>query len=73
MLDDGAYDVFVVDAAATGTGDELHLELTILAGVHKGEVLSMRARGLGISDIDALGTPGTLTVEGGQPSVVLEG
>lgn len=72
MLPDGTYDVFVVDAEAEGPGDRLRLDLTILAGDQKGEVVSMRADGLGISELDALGTPGTLTVAGGEPSLVLE-
>lgn len=72
MLPDGTYDVFVVDAEAEGPGDRLRLDLTILAGEQRGEVVSMRADGLGVSELDALGTPGTLTVAGGEPSLVLE-
>ena len=73
MLADGTYDVIVVDASANpGAADELHLELTILAGAHKGEVVPMRAAGLGIDELDALGLPGTLTVLDGAPSVVLD-
>jgi hypothetical protein len=71
MLEDGVYDVFVVDAETLEAGG-LHLDLTILAGPHKGEVVSMRATGLGVDEIDALGTPGTLTVTRGEPSVVLD-
>jgi hypothetical protein len=71
MLPDGTYDVFVVDAEADGaTG--LRLELTILGGEQKGEVVAMRAEGLGIDELDALGLPGTLTVRDGQPTVALE-
>jgi hypothetical protein len=72
MLPDGTYDVFVVDAEATGPGDRLRLDLTILAGEQKGEVVSMQAEGLGVDELDALGTPGTLTVTDGQPRLVLE-
>lgn len=71
MLPDGTYDVFVVDAAADGPGT-LRLEVTILAGDQKGEVVSMRAEGLAVDELDALGLPGTLTVAGGEPSLVLE-
>jgi len=71
MLPDGTYDVFVVDAHATGVGDGLLLELTVLAGEGKGEVVSMRAEGMGVGELDALGTPGVLTVAGGEPSLVL--
>ena len=73
MLADGTYDVIVVDASATADAPgELHLDLTILAGEHKGEVVPMRAAGLGIDELDALGLPGTLTVLDGAPSVVLD-
>ncbi len=72
MLPDGSYDVIVVDAEPTGTGDQLRLDLTILAGDLKGEVVSMRADGLGVGDLDALGMPGTLTVQAGEPSLALE-
>ena len=71
MLPDGRYDVFVVDAEADGTG-VLRVEVTILGGEHKGEVVSVRAEGLAVDEIDALGTPGTLTVEDGEPSLALE-
>jgi hypothetical protein len=71
MLDDGVYDVFVIDATADGpTG--LRLELTILAGESKGDVVSMKADGLGVDELDALGMPGTLTVADGEPSIVLD-
>ncbi len=71
MLPDGTYDVFVVDAEAVEpTG--LRLDLTILAGEHKGELVSMRADGLGVGELAALGLPGTLTVTSGEPSLVLE-
>ena len=70
MLDDGSYDVIVVDAQANA--DALHLEVTILAGRHKGEVVALRAVGLGVDEIDVLGMPGTLTVRDGAPSIVLD-
>ncbi len=71
MLPDGTYDVFVVDAAPDGTAGALRLEVTILAGPYKGEVVSLRAEGLGIDELAALGTPGTLTVASGEPSLAL--
>lgn len=70
MLADGAYDVIVVDAEATAEG--LRLDVALLGGEHKGEVVAVRASGLDIDEVDALGIPGTLVVEGGQPSVTLE-
>ena len=70
MLPDGTYDVFVVDATADDTA--LHLEVTILAGEQKGEAVAVRAEGLGIGELEALGMPGTLTVTAGEPALVLE-
>jgi hypothetical protein len=72
MLPDGTYEVFVVDAEAREPGDRLHLELTILAGEHKGEIVAMQADGLGVGELDALGRPGTLIVVAGSPSLTLE-
>jgi hypothetical protein len=72
MLPDGTYDVFIVDAEGADAPGALRLDLTILAGDHKGEMVSMRAEGLGIDEVTALGTPGTLTVAAGEPSLVLE-
>jgi hypothetical protein len=71
MLPDGTYDVFVVDAASDGA-DALRLDVTILAGEQKGEVVSVRAQGLAVEELDALGLPGTLTVTDGEPALVLE-
>lgn len=76
MLDDGTYDAFVVDATAVAEPeagpDVLRLDLTILTGPHKGEVVSMRAAGLDVDELDALGMPATLTVRSGEPSIVLD-
>jgi hypothetical protein len=71
VLPDGSYDVFVVDAAADGP-QALRLDVTVLGGAHKGEVVSVRAEGLGTDELDALGMPGTLTVANGEPALVLE-
>jgi hypothetical protein len=70
MLEDGTYDAFVVDA--TTDGEALRLDLTILAGSHKGEVVTIRAAGLDLDELDALGMPATVTVRGGQPSVHID-
>jgi hypothetical protein len=64
------YDAFVVDAEADGPA--LRLDLTIIAGPHKGEVVSMRALDLGVDELDCLGMPATLTVADGAPSIVLD-
>jgi hypothetical protein len=70
MLADGTYDVIVVDAVSEADG--LHLEVTILAGEHKGEVVGVRAVGLAVDELDVLGMPGTLTVRDDAPSIVLD-
>lgn len=76
MLEDGTYDAFVVDAASEpgppGGAAALHLDLTILAGPHKGELVSLSVVGLGIGELDALGMPATLTVRDGKPAVVVD-
>jgi hypothetical protein len=74
VLEDGTYDVLVVDADAV---DEppgaIRVDLTILAGSAKGEVLSLTATGLDRDPLDLLAEPGTLTVTDGVPALVLEG
>ena len=76
MLDDGTYDVVVVDADLADPTDPtagVRVELTILAGEHKGEVLALTASGLRRDPLDLLAAPGTLVVEGGSPRLALEG
>jgi hypothetical protein len=67
VLPDGRYDVFVVDA--TDVEGVLTLDLTVLTGAHKGEVVTVRVTGASTDAIDLLGTPGTLHVEQGAPRV----
>ena len=71
MLDDGVYDVIVVDAEEADGGG-VRLDVTILAGPHKGDVVSVHAAGLGVEALDCLGMPGTLTVADGAPTVHLD-
>lgn len=74
MLDDGAYDGaydgIVVDAEADG--DAVRLEVTILDGPHKGDIVVVRAAGLTTEPLDCLGTPVTLTVSAGEPRIVFD-
>jgi hypothetical protein len=70
-LSDGRYDVVVVDATAEPDGS-CRLELTLLDGPHKGDVVAVRARGLADRSLELLGIPATLVVEGGAPSVTFE-
>ena len=71
MLEDGVYDVIVVDADDDADGG-VRLDVTILAGAHKGDVVSVHATGLGADALDCLGMPGTLTVADGAPTVQLD-
>jgi hypothetical protein len=69
-LPDGTYDVVVVDA--TADRDALAIEITILSGAHKGDVVGIRATGLDVDELDLLGMPGTLTVEDGVPRFLVD-
>jgi hypothetical protein len=71
VLGDGRYEAIVVDADALEDG-AIGLELTIIAGAHKGELVTVRAEGLDRDPLDLLAVPATLTVAGGEPGVVLE-
>jgi hypothetical protein len=70
VLDDGVYDGIVVDAEAEG--DAVRVELAVLAGRHKGEVVVVQAAGLPGDPLDLLGTPVTLTVADGAPRVAFD-
>jgi hypothetical protein len=71
---DGTYDAFVVDAEIRDDGDEriTHLELTIIAGEHKGEVVAVAATGMTADEVDLIGMPATLTVTDGRPAVRID-
>jgi hypothetical protein len=69
-LPDGTYDAFVIDAR--DDGELRHLDLTIVAGDHKGEVVSIATNDVAGQDIDVMGLPATLVVRDGEPSVTLE-
>jgi hypothetical protein len=70
VLPDGVYDVFVVDAAEED--GVIHLELTILSGEQKSEVVRLASPNLRGEPALLLGTPGTLTVTAGHPHLQLE-
>lgn len=73
MLADGTYDAIVVDAEPDADAPaRTRLELTILSGEHKGEVVPVIADGLATDPIDMLGLPATLVVDSGEPRVSLE-
>jgi hypothetical protein len=75
VLPDGSYDVFIVDATAVADAagaDVVQLSLTVLSGPSKGEVVDVRAAGLGRDELDLLGMPGTLVVENGAPRITVD-
>ena len=69
-LPDGTYDVLVVDASPVD--DALAIEITIISGAHKGDVVALRANGLDVDELDLLGMPGTLHVENGVPRFIVD-
>lgn len=71
LLEDGTYDALVVDVSPAG-GGATRLDLTIVAGHHKGEVVGVRASGLADDPLDILGMPAVLVVTDGQPSVTFD-
>lgn len=71
MLADGTYDALVVEATTRDDGG-VSIDLTVVAGPAKGEVVTIVARWLPGDPIDLLGVPATLTVAEGAPSLRLE-
>ena len=69
-LPDGTYDAIIVDADARDDGTTT-LELTVLAGSHKGQVVELSGPTRGDA-LDLLGIPATITIEDGRPRVRLE-
>ena len=67
---DGDYDVVVVDAEIDEDG-AARVSLVIVAGALKGRVVPLRGQPQQ-DPLDMLGTPGTLTVRHGTPSLRLE-
>jgi hypothetical protein len=70
-LTDGEYDALVVDAEEREPGT-VAVELTIVAGPAKGEVVALVSSEWSGDPLDLLGVPATLTVRDGEPSVRFE-
>ena len=70
-LPDGEYPAFVVDVEEDGDV-VVALELTILTGPHKGDVVRVAAAGLAGSFVDLVGMPATIAVTGGAPTVTID-
>jgi hypothetical protein len=71
VLEDGIYDAIVFDADVDASGS-VTVELTVLSGEHKGEVVSVRTGSWSGDPLDLLGIPATITVTAGSPSVEFE-
>ena len=71
MLADGRYDVLIIDAHADDDGT-VHLDVTITSGQHKGDVLAIKGRFQGVSELDLLAAPASLVVSDGRPIVTLD-
>jgi hypothetical protein len=74
-LPDGVHDAFLMDVH-TGTDDlgrpVQRLDLTVVAGAHKGLVVTVvTGQPLG-EEIDLIGMPATITVTDGEPSVTVD-
>jgi len=74
-LPDGAHDALVIDVH-DGTDDlgraTQRLELTVVAGVSKGLVVTIVTGDPLGDEIALIGMPATITVTGGQPTVVID-
>ena len=74
-LADGEYPAFVVDLEPGVTDDGrhvMHLELTILTGEHKGNVVTVSSSDVEGDYVDLIGMPATLTVSDGEPAVTID-
>ena len=69
-LPDGTYDAFVIDASDDRDGR--HLELTIVSGERKGEVVAITSTDTDGTDLDLIGLPATVVVRDGVPNVVID-
>ena len=76
-VDASDVDATDVDATDVATSDfagraAVRLELTIVAGPHKGDMVAVRAEHLAMTAVEALGLPARLVVTDQRPEVVLE-
>jgi hypothetical protein len=72
VLDDGTYDAIVLEASRDESDGAVVVELTVLAGEHKGEVVSLRSANWEGDAVELLGVPATVTVADGVPEVRFE-
>ena len=70
-LPDGRYEAFVIDIDDLDDGSR-RLDLTIIAGDHKGEVLTLTTENVEGEFTDLIGMPATIVVAGGRPNVTID-
>ncbi len=70
-MEDGTYDVIVVEAEELADG-VVAVELAVSSGARRGEVVRLTAAGWGRTWSDLLAAPGTLHVSGGEPHLSLD-
>ena len=68
-LPDGSYEALVIDISALPEGPGARLELAVLGGEHKGEVVLVRSPGLDPDDLTVLGAGARVSVVAGVPGV----
>ncbi len=71
-LPDGSYEAIVVEVSPVPEGGA-RLELALLSGAHKGDVVHVRSPGLDPDDLSVLGAAARVTVVAGIPGVRLGG
>jgi hypothetical protein len=75
LLPDGTYDAFVIDVTEESDDSgqpQTLVELTIVAGEHKGLVLQVATESSIGRFEDIVGMPATLTVTNGSPQVRID-
>ena len=71
MLEDGTYDVVVVDAEDAPDG-VVAVEVAVSSGPRRGEVVRLTASNLGRTWFELLAAPATLVVTDGAPHLALD-
>jgi hypothetical protein len=71
MLDDGRYDVIVVDARENAD-KSIELEIAVASGARRGDMVTITATHMSRGVIDLLAMPATLIVDDGEPRLVFD-
>ena len=70
-MPDGRYDVFIVDAETIDDAT-MRVEIAMVTGDDKGDVIAIRGPHLADDPLQLLGLPGTLVVEDGVPRLQVD-